>query len=167
MADNRYQPGDVVPLEATFRNAAGVATNTTVTLTIRSPDGTVTTPTASNTATGVYHYDLALASNAAAGVWNYRFAGTGTVTATEQDTFVVDSLRTGTLGLLEARALVSMADAREYVLNDVTDNTQDTTLARRVNAYSEAVYAYTGREWLPITLARPGRSGIRGSGCCR
>ena len=42
MTDNLYQLGDLVPLEATFKNAAGTLTNpTAVTLTVRAPDGNI------------------------------------------------------------------------------------------------------------------------------
>lgn len=148
--DNVYQPGDLVPLEATFRNAAGALTNTTVTLTVRDPAGATTTPTPTNTSTGIYHYDYPLGTTPTAGVWEYIFAGTGAVTATERDTFVVE---TGSLVTsIPATALVSLADARQYVLGDITDNTQDRKLARHINAFSAAVVEYTKREWLPITL---------------
>jgi hypothetical protein len=43
--------------------------------------------------------------------------------------------------------LVTLEEAREAVLNSVTDDTQDHKLVRRINAFSAAVWAYTRREW--------------------
>lgn len=149
--DNLYQPGDLVPMEATFKNAAGSPTNTTATLTVRAPDGTATTPTPTNTGAGVYHYDYQLAANAPPGVWEYIFAGTGTVTAAERKTFVVEPV--SLLARLDANALVSLADVRAFVFRDATDNRQDRELVERINEYSRAVTLYTGREWLPQTSA--------------
>lgn len=151
MSDNQYQPGDMVPLEATFRNAAGTPTNTTVTLTVRDPTGAATTPTPTNTSTGVYHYDYTLASNAPAGVWEYIFYGSGAVTAKKRGTFVVETESLVTQ--ITARALVSLMEARDYVYNDPTDNSNDRRLIARINTYSEAVWKYTRREWKPSVAA--------------
>lgn len=149
--DNLYQPGDTVPLEATFRNAAGTPTNTTATLTIRSPDGSNSTPTPTNTGPGVYHYDYTLPSNAAEGVWEYIFAGAGAVTAAERKTFVVEPF--SLISRLDPTALVTLADVRAFVFRDVTDNAQDRELVERINEYSRAVTRYTNREWLPQATA--------------
>jgi hypothetical protein len=149
--DNLYQPGDVVPLEATFTNAAGTPTNTTVTLTVRDPSGSMSTPAPTNLSAGVYHYDYALAANAPEGVWEYIFAGTGTVTAAERKTFVVEPV--SLLARLDSNALVTLADVRGFVFRDPLDNRQDRELVERINEYSRAVMRYTGREWLPQTTA--------------
>lgn len=79
MAD--YDVGDVARLEATFRDTAGVLTNTTVTLTVKKPDGTSSTPSTSNPSTGLYRADISIDQP---GVWVYRFAGTGAVTSVEE-----------------------------------------------------------------------------------
>jgi hypothetical protein len=151
MADSKYQIGDAVPLEATFRNSAGAPTNpTAVTLTVRAPDGTITTPTPTNTGTGVWHYDLSVSQP---GLWWYTFKGTGAVQAADRRSFYVENDWITTAGPLSARALVTLEEAREYVLESVTDNSQDHKLVRRINAYSEAVWQYTQREWKPTTNA--------------
>lgn len=151
MADIVYQPGDSVPLQATFKNAAGALTNTTVTLTVRAPDGSTTTPTPTNTSTGVYEYDYLVAANAPTGVWEYIYAGTGNVTAAQRKTFVVEAA--SLLARIDPAALVSLADVRSFVYRDVTDNAQDAELVERINEYSRAVTKYTGREWMPQTSA--------------
>lgn len=150
MADNIYQVGDLVPLEATFSNAAGTPTNTTVTLTIRFPDGTITTPTPTNPSPGVYHYDL----NAnQAGLYWYTFKGTGALQAAGRNSFYVENDWITADGPLDAQALVSLEDAREYVLNNVLDDSQDHKLVRRINAFSAAAIQYTKREWFTTASA--------------
>jgi hypothetical protein len=144
MADNIYQVGDLVPLQATFRDAAGALANTTVALTVRAPDGTITTPTPTNPSTGVYHYDLAASQP---GLWWYTFKGTGTIQAAERRSLYVESDWITAQGPLSSRALVTLEEAREYVLSNVLDNTQDHKLVRRINAFSEAVWQFTRREW--------------------
>lgn len=91
MAIDAYDIGDTVRLTATFTNeSAANADPTTVTVSIRAPDGTVTTPTATQSSTGVYYCDLAVTM---AGVWRYRFAGTGAlVAAGEGQLFVRESV---------------------------------------------------------------------------
>lgn len=148
MADNVYQVGDLVPLEATFRDASGLGADTTVTLTVRAPDGTLTTPTPAHPSTGVYHYDL---SASQPGLWWYTFKGTGGVAAADRNSFYVEEDWISSSGPLNPHALIALDEARLYVLGDVTDDTQDRKLIDRINAYSEAVYAYTGREWKPVT----------------
>jgi hypothetical protein len=84
MAD--YDIGDVVRLTATFSNVAGVATDTTAVLSLEAPDGTVTTPSVTHGATGVYTVDV---TPTAFGVWYYRWSGTGGVTTAEEGAFTV------------------------------------------------------------------------------
>lgn len=45
--------------------------------------------------------------------------------------------------------LTSLEAARDYVLRDQDDASQDSQLVRLIKAYSAAVKAYTRREWLP------------------
>src|SRR3954469_17416489 len=143
MADNTYQIGDAVPLEATFRNTAGTLTNpTAVTLTVRAPDGTVTTPSPTNPSTGVFHYDLSVTQP---GLWWYTFKGTGAIQAADRNSFYVEIDWITSAGSLTPHALVTLEDAREYVLESVTDDSQDHKLVRRINAFSEAVWKYTAR----------------------
>jgi len=152
--DHLYQIAEPVPLQATFRNSSGTPANPSggVTLSIRKPDGTTLAPTPTAQGAGVYTYTVTGAQNNTAGVWSAAFTGTGDIAVTEYDTFVVEGAF-GAAGVLSTRALVSLAEAREYVLGNRLDNSQDYKLARRVNAMSEAVYAYTNREWLPVGAA--------------
>lgn len=151
MPDNVYQVGESAPLEATFKNAAGVPTNTTVTMEVRAPDGTVTTPTPTNTGAGVYHYDLAVTQP---GLWWYAFIGNGAVTATEQASFYADARYTATGAYpLPATVLVTLDEARDFVQGNPTDDRIDRKLIKRIKEFSVAVSNYTRREWLPLTTA--------------
>lgn len=153
MADNLYQLGEPVPLRAEFRNASGTLTDpTAVTLSVLKPDGTLLAPSPTSSATGIWTYTLTGAQNNVAGVWTATFSGSGAVAAVEHDTFVSE-LAAGAAGLISARALVSLAEVREYVLGNRLDSSQDHKLVRRLNSMSEAVYAYTNREWLPVQAA--------------
>jgi len=151
-----YDVGDVARIEAPFRDVDNQpADPTTVTASIRKPDGTVTDYTVSlgeivRDGVGLYHLDVAVDM---AGDWFYRFAGTGTVSVADEKTFVAREPLTSLLGPLDANALTTLGETREYVLRDATDDSQDRKLITLINAYSRAVEKYTRREWLPITLA--------------
>lgn len=95
MADQLY-PGDVVRLETTF--TAGdppvPADPGTVTVTVRAPDGSTSTPTVSNMGTGEYRADV---TATLAGMWVYRWTGAGAVVGVDEGTFtVLASLLTAT-----------------------------------------------------------------------
>lgn len=89
-----YSLGQSVKLTGTFTDAAGAPANpTTVTCTVREPDGTettytsATTPAVANPSTGTF--TLLLAPDAS-GMWVYRWAGaTGTTTPTDEERFHV------------------------------------------------------------------------------
>ena len=88
-----YDVGDTRTLTGTFHNAAGaLADPTAVTLTVRKPDGTESTPTATHASTGVYTYALTFDQS---GVWRYRFAGTGTVAEAGEQMLTVRRQRVG------------------------------------------------------------------------
>lgn len=84
-----FESGSLVQLTGTFRNAAGVLTDTsTAVCTVRDPAGALTTPGVSHASTGVYTANVDL-TGAVAGVWRVRWSGTGTVQAADEDTFFV------------------------------------------------------------------------------
>ena len=88
-----YDVGDRVRLLATFKNAAGVATDpTTITVKTKTPAGVVATfvfgidAQVVKDSTGNYHFDFDLT---ASGHWYYRWAATGAVFAAEEGTLDV------------------------------------------------------------------------------
>ncbi len=60
--------------------------------------------------------------------------------------------------------LTTLYAAREYVLSDPDDNSQDSKLVRLIKSYSYAVTRYTRREWLPVTSAATRKFQYDGSG---
>lgn len=66
-----------VTLTATFTNIAGIPANpTTVVLTVKSPSGVTSTPSVTNTSTGVYTATFSLT---APGRWSYEWQATGAI----------------------------------------------------------------------------------------
>lgn len=80
-------PRNLVRIEATFRNSAGVVTEpTAVKLEVRSPAGVITEHSPTKVSTGVWRYDLFVEES---GTWEWAFVGTGTVEAAEEGSFEV------------------------------------------------------------------------------
>lgn len=80
---NRYPEGQIVTVEGTFRNTAGVLTDPSVVkLTVKTPDEVETTyeylvgAQVSKTSTGIYASDLDTTSKR--GLWIYTWWSTGT-----------------------------------------------------------------------------------------
>ncbi len=72
-----HDVGDLIRVEATFRDDLGVLTApTTVVVTVQAPDGVITTPSATNPSVGVYRYEFVPSLG---GNWKVQFLGTGTV----------------------------------------------------------------------------------------
>ena len=83
-----YFIGNIVRLTAEFKNEAGAAADpTTVILQIKKPDGVnESNITPSNPSVGTYRYDY---TPLTAGKYIYKFAGTGAVTAADEDFFFI------------------------------------------------------------------------------
>lgn len=82
-----FDIGDTAHLETTFADLNGVPTNpTTVILTIQAPDGTQSTPSATNDAAGLYHYDLAITQS---GLYLFKWAGSGLISAVQEGEIAV------------------------------------------------------------------------------
>lgn len=78
--------GESRTTQVTFRDQDGTLVDpSSVTLTIRDPEGTVTTPTPDNPSTGVYEHEIDFDE---AGWWRWQWSGTtseGTVIAECQE----------------------------------------------------------------------------------
>lgn len=85
---NTYSIGDLIQLTATFTTVAtGANINpTTVTFTIRKPDGTQTSPSVTNPSTGVYQTQVSIDQP---GTWRWRAVGTGAAQAAMDSAFQV------------------------------------------------------------------------------
>lgn len=135
--------GDSIELRTTF-TVDGVPTNpTAVTLTVRAPDGTTTTPTPANTATGVYE---ATVSADQAGTWIYRWQGTGTVVGADEGTFYV-----GHSLLDPPPMLVSLEKAKRAI--GIIGTARDGVLTEAIVAATELIITEYEREFLPTAEA--------------
>jgi hypothetical protein len=86
---NYYKQGQRVRVTCSFR-VDGVATDpTSVTCKIMDPTRSVSTPTVSKSATGVYYVDVIANKR---GEWNVRFEGTGACTAVEEIAFGTETV---------------------------------------------------------------------------
>jgi hypothetical protein len=138
--DNTYVIGQAVELEFDL-TVAGAPTSDTVVVTVTPPSGTPITPTVTQSPTGVFKATVVANQ---AGLWWYSATGTANV-AIGRGSFVVESL----MPVIRTDALTDLLSAREFVLEDATDDSQDFRLDRLINAYSRAIYKYTRREWRP------------------
>lgn len=88
MSINGYTLGAPVRLSASFTNAAGVATDATISLTIRTPDGVETDASSSvaHDSTGNYHADYATTQ---VGEHFARWVASGALTAAYEEQFQV------------------------------------------------------------------------------
>lgn len=167
MTATLYDVGDVARIQAPFTDVDGApADPTTVSATIRKPDASIVNHTYNpgsivRDSVGLYHLDVAVDQ---AGDWFYRFVGTGAVAVADEKTFVAREPMTSATGPLNANALTTLGETREYVLRDATDDSQDRKLIALINAYSRAVEKYTRREWLPVALAATRSFHYDGSG---
>src|SRR5262245_50710509 len=65
---------------------------------------------------------------------------------------------------ISATALTTILAAREYVLRDATDDSQDGKLKTLIDSYSVSIYRYTGRQWHPEGTSSTKRFSYDGSG---
>jgi hypothetical protein len=151
--------GDLIPVSATFKNAAGAATDpTTITFRLQKPNGTVTAyvyPTDAQLvrdSAGVYHVDVALAaadlptSLSFTPLWYYRFEGTGAVAATEDGVLLADLSPFFATGL-STRALCSLEDAKLYAKIGLDETDADSEIIKLINAASDAILDLADREF--------------------
>lgn len=88
-----YDIADSVRVTAEFRNNSGVLTDpTTVTLKVKTPEGTITTYVYNSgseivkSATGIYYSDIDITR---VGTHHYRWVGTGTIKAAGESRFTI------------------------------------------------------------------------------
>jgi hypothetical protein len=135
--------GDRVSPRFLVYNAAGALTNATVALTVTDPAGSTTTPSVTNTSTGVYDAEFTLAS---AGTWTWRWAASGTVVAVEDGSV---------LALTQAPPAYASLDAlKSRVLPaGSTSTTHDVRLADALLEVSREIDDYCGRMFWTTTTA--------------
>lgn len=84
-----YSIGDKVRLTGTLTDVSSNELDPSggVVVRVKSPAGTITTPSVTNSATGVYYSDISVTS---AGTWYYRFEATGNGQAAAEESFSVE-----------------------------------------------------------------------------
>ncbi len=124
-------------VDAAFRSG-GVLTDTTVTLTITAPDGTVTTPTPTHDGTGLYSYVLLLDQ---VGAWRIEWDGTGAVPAVGYQTLVVHDPNTvNTTCEPWATSADACAPCNTYEFDTVL-------LDEKMAVATDVLFNLTGRRW--------------------
>ena len=143
-----YDVGDVAHVQCTFLVGETPTSPDTVTVTVLAPDGTQSTPTASEVSVGVWAADVPLT---AAGYWRYRFVGVGTAPGVESGILLVDPDPFGAdWDVITRRQLCTLDDAKEYAGEPPEDTTYDSLFVRLIEDCSQAFYRYTRREFTPV-----------------
>lgn len=114
-----YDVGDVWDPQLTVKNAAEVLTAATVTLSVTSPSGTVTTPTTATASTGVYTATVPLTES---GRWLAVWTVSGALTGVETQSAYVRRLGANIIPLDFAKArLNKVATADDDELAEMLD----------------------------------------------
>lgn len=152
-----YDQGDVWQPQATF-TVGGVATDpTTITVKVKNPAGTITTigPVSGATGgSGITRVSAGVFKIAqtldAQGYWFARFEGTGTAAATEDQQAIVDPSEFYDALGNPNRALVGLAETKDWLQQQNIDTANDLELARVINDVSDRFHQEAEREFKPI-----------------
>ena len=156
MADHiqHYDPGDVWTPEATFVVNDVETDPTEITVKVKAADGTVTThgPVAGATggdgitrvSAGVYTVTVDLDD---AGYWFARFEGTGAAAAAVEHQAIVDPSEFYENAQIGTRALVTLAEAKDWLEYRSIDASNDLELARVINDISDRAHHEAEREF--------------------
>jgi len=129
-----YDLGDVVPLGITITDATGANANASaVTCTITLPDGTSSTGSVTNPATGQYNCDF---QPSQVGRHSVRWVATGTNASAFTDDFTVRDY--ADIGV------VSLNDVKTHLNIPLTDTTSDEELRSFMDAATDLIENYLG-----------------------
>ena len=129
-----YDLGDVAALGVTITDAAGAPANaTTVVATITLPDGSTSTPSVTNSGTGLYDVSYTPSTS---GRHLIRWVATGTNASAYQDDFTV---RDGT-----HLSIVGLDEVKSHLNIPSTNTDLDEELRRFVDAASDLAENYVG-----------------------
>ena len=151
MAETVYELNDIAHLTVAF-TVSGVATDpTTVTGTVRKPDGTqtsyvVTSGQIVKDSTGNYHLDVTVDKS---GWWAYKLVGTGVATDTGQGSFYVNADTT-----VQAQKNYVLVDELKTALSLTAQSFADIDIQRACSAASRAIDGRTGRVFYTDTTVR-------------
>lgn len=150
-----YDQGDVWTPQATFTVNGAPTDPTTLIVRVKDPAGTVTVVTENTPAAptlpivrvsaGVFkHNGIALND---AGYWFARFEGTGAAAATEETQAIVDPSEFYESAQLGSRALVGLAETKDWLQQQQITTESDLELARVINDVSERFHQEAEREF--------------------
>lgn len=153
-----YDQGDVWTPQATFTVNGTPTDPTTLIVRVKDPSGTVTVVTENTPAAptlpivrvsaGVFkHNGIALND---AGYWFVRFEGTGAAAATEEAEAIVDPSEFYESAQLGTRALVGLAETKDWLQQQNITTENDMELARVINDISDRFHYEAGREFKAV-----------------
>lgn len=155
-----YDVGDRWTPQATFTVGGTPTDPTNLTVRQQAPDGTETvlanavtvsgltgasTPVA-KVSTGVFKLNPGISLNAA-GYWFVRFEGTGTAEAAEEFQAIADPSEFTTDGGVSARALVTLAETKDYLQQNQINTGEDLEIVRVINDISDRFHEVAMREF--------------------
>jgi hypothetical protein len=155
-----YDIGDLWTPEASWTVNGGATDPTQIVVKQQTPAGvesTVTTassPASLTTAStplsrqsaGVYRLNPGIALTAA-GYWFVRFEGTGAAQAAEEQQAIVDPSEFTSDGGLSSRALVSLAEMKDWLNQQNIDTSSDLEIVAAINSASELAHDEAQREF--------------------
>jgi hypothetical protein len=154
---NHFDQGDVWTPQATFTVSGAPTDPTNITARVKHSDGTVDVlgPVAGGTggggitrvSTGVFKITVSLDD---AGYWFARFEGTGVAAATEEHQAIVDPSQFYESAQLGTRALVGLAETKDWLQSQQINTGEDLDLARVINDVSDRFHYEASREFKPI-----------------
>ena len=153
--------GDLIVAQATFKNAAGADTDpTNLTVRQQDPAGAETvllnnvatsglnagTSPVAKTATGVYKLNPGVEATMP-GQYVFNFKGTGAVAAAAEFLYIADPSEFVTDSGISSRALVTLAEARDWLQNTIQTNPDDNEIVRVINDVSDRIHYEAAREF--------------------
>jgi hypothetical protein len=139
-----YDQGDAWVPQATFKVGGTNTDPTTITVKVKEPDGTISTMGPVSGATGgsgitrvsagVYTVTIDLDD---AGYWFAQFIGTGTAAGSEEHQAIVDPSEFFENAQLNSRALVGLAETKDWLQQQNIETSNDLETVRVINDMSQ------------------------------
>lgn len=152
-----YDQGDLWTPQATFTVNSSPTDPTTLVVKVKDPSGAVTTITENSPGTltpssspiarvsaGVFKLTQTLND---AGYWFVRFEGAGTATGTEEHQAIVDPSEFYESAQLGTRALVGLAETKDWLQQKNINTEHDLEIASVINDISDRFHEEAGREF--------------------
>lgn len=152
-----YDVGDIWQPQASFTVSGTPTDPTNITAKVKNPAGTITTYGPYSGATGGANvtrvsagiYKLAVSLDTS-GYWFARFEGTGTAAATEDQEAVADPSEFVSDSGLSTRALVGVAEMKDWLQQQNIATDSDLELVQIINDVSDRIHYEAEREFKPI-----------------